>query len=72
MRVVTLGQKGHVVELVGTTEANVQLGIMKMKVQLSNLEKTGSAPQPKQPQKVATTVNEHGMIMSEWNWICAA
>ena len=51
-----MGQKGHVVELVGTTEANVQLGIMKMKVQLSNLEKTGNAPQSKQPQKTATTL----------------
>ncbi|CAH1212110.1 Endonuclease MutS2 [Paenibacillus allorhizoplanae] len=56
VRVISLGQKGHVVELVGTTEANVQLGIMKMKVQLSNLEKTGNAPQSKQPQKVATTL----------------
>jgi DNA mismatch repair protein MutS2 len=56
VRVISLGQKGHVVELVGTNEANVQLGIMKMKVQLSNLEKTGNAPQSNQPQKVATTL----------------
>ena len=36
--VYSLNQKGHVVELVGTTEALVQLGIMKMKVRLDDLE----------------------------------
>jgi DNA mismatch repair protein MutS2 len=40
------GQKGHVVELTGQSEAVVQLGILKMKVQLSELEpvrKSGAA-----------------------------
>lgn len=56
VRVVTLGQKGHVVEIVSATEATVQLGIMKMKVALSNLEKTGSPAQKKPAHQVATTI----------------
>jgi DNA mismatch repair protein MutS2 len=56
VRVVTLGQKGHVVEVVSATEATVQLGIMKMKVELSNLEKIGSTAQKKPAHQVATTV----------------
>ncbi|UJF36260.1 endonuclease MutS2 [Paenibacillus hexagrammi] len=57
VRVVSLGQKGHVVEIPNSTEAFVQLGIMKMKVNLSDLEKIGSAPAAKKPaQKTATTV----------------
>ncbi|MCD9024210.1 endonuclease MutS2 [Cohnella silvisoli] len=43
------GQKGHVVELSGSSEAVVQLGIMKMKVALSDLEpirKSGTANKP--------------------------
>ncbi|WP_261302353.1 endonuclease MutS2 [Paenibacillus andongensis] len=56
VRVVTLGQKGHVVEIVSATEATVQLGIMKMKVELSNLEKVGSTTQKKPAHQVATTV----------------
>lgn len=55
VRVVNLGQKGHVVEIASSTEAVVQLGIMKMKVSLSDLEKLGSAPQ-KKTQQTATTV----------------
>nr|WP_255570469.1 endonuclease MutS2 [Cohnella sp. CFH 77786] len=35
------GQKGHVAELTGSGEAVVQLGIMKMKVALSDLEPVG-------------------------------
>lgn len=56
VRVVSLGQKGHVVEIVSSTEATVQLGIMKMKVELSNLEKIGSPVQKKSVHQVATTV----------------
>lgn len=56
VRVVTLGQKGHVVEIVSATEATVQLGIMKMKVELSNLEKIGGTAQKKPAHQVATTV----------------
>jgi DNA mismatch repair protein MutS2 len=56
VRVVHLGQKGHIVELVGDTEALVQLGIMKVKVNRSDLEPIGSAPQKKQVQQTAASV----------------
>ncbi|MHA7747046.1 MULTISPECIES: endonuclease MutS2 [Paenibacillus] len=56
VRVVSLGQKGHVVEIVSPTEATVQLGIMKMKVEIANLEKIGSTAQKKPVHQVATTV----------------
>lgn len=46
VRVISLGQKGHIVELAGDTEAVVQLGIMKMKVKRDDLEKL-SSPEPK-------------------------
>ncbi|WP_391573406.1 endonuclease MutS2 [Cohnella sp.] len=49
------GQKGHVVELVGSGEAVVQLGILKMKVSLSDLEPMRSASSAKTPAQ-ATTV----------------
>ncbi|RAR44887.1 endonuclease MutS2 [Paenibacillus sp. MDMC362] len=38
VRVLSLNQKGHVVEMAGSKEAVVQLGIMKMKVSLDDLE----------------------------------
>ncbi|KOP66871.1 recombination and DNA strand exchange inhibitor protein [Bacillus sp. FJAT-18019] len=38
VRVYSLNQKGHVVEMAGSKEALVQLGIMKMKVSLDDLE----------------------------------
>ncbi|WP_123041683.1 endonuclease MutS2 [Cohnella candidum] len=47
------GQKGHVVELTGNAEAVVQLGIMKMKVALADLEPMGKKPQAKTPAKSA-------------------
>ncbi|WP_246239087.1 endonuclease MutS2 [Paenibacillus anseongensis] len=56
VRVVSLGQKGHVVEIVSPTEATVQLGIMKLKVEIANLEKIGSTAQKKPAHQVATTV----------------
>ncbi|MFC0211459.1 endonuclease MutS2 [Paenibacillus chartarius] len=57
VRVVHLGQKGHIVELVGDEEAIVQMGIMKMKVRRDQLEKIGGTQKPaKQPQRTATTV----------------
>ncbi|GFZ82324.1 endonuclease MutS2 [Paenibacillus marchantiophytorum] len=56
VRVVTLGQKGHVVEIVSPTEATVQLGIMKMKVALSNLEKVGGQAHKQPVQQAATTL----------------
>ncbi|MFC4601657.1 endonuclease MutS2 [Cohnella hongkongensis] len=49
------GQKGHVVELSGSGEAVVQLGILKMKVALADLEPV-RAPAAGKPQAQATTV----------------
>ncbi|WEK56278.1 MAG: endonuclease MutS2 [Candidatus Cohnella colombiensis] len=49
------GQKGHVVELVGKTEAVVQLGIMKMKVAISDLDPMRKQTSHK-PQAQATIV----------------
>ncbi|HEY4391280.1 MAG TPA: endonuclease MutS2 [Paenibacillus sp.] len=56
VRVHSLNQKGHVVELSGDKEALVQLGIMKMKVALEDLELIGSAPVTKPIQRVAANV----------------
>ncbi|WP_282937119.1 endonuclease MutS2 [Paenibacillus sp. RC67] len=55
--VTNLRQKGHIVEVVNDTEAMVQLGIMKMKVHLSDLElvKAASAA-AKKPQQAAASL----------------
>ncbi|MFK7695615.1 endonuclease MutS2 [Paenibacillus sp. HJGM_3] len=55
VKVVHLNQKGHVVELVNDKEAMVQIGIMKMKVRLDQLELIKAAP-AKPVQQTATTV----------------
>jgi len=49
------GQKGHVVELTGSGEAVVQLGILKMKVPVSDLEPMRKSS-PGKPQAQSTTV----------------
>lgn len=56
--VYSLNQKGHVVEMSGSKEAVVQLGIMKMKVRLDDLEllSSGTKSQEAQPLRHATTV----------------
>lgn len=54
--VYSLNQKGHVVEMAGAKEALVQLGIMKMKVSLEDLELVSAAPAKKQVQKTATVL----------------
>ncbi|MEC0238640.1 endonuclease MutS2 [Paenibacillus dokdonensis] len=55
--VYSLNQKGNVVELAGSKEAVVQLGIMKMKVRLDDLELVQSHEAiAKQGQKQATIV----------------
>lgn len=55
--VTSLNQKGHVVELIGSNEATVQLGIMKMKVQKADLQLVAPAAQPKaHAQKVAAGI----------------
>ncbi|MDF2960102.1 MAG: recombination and strand exchange inhibitor protein [Paenibacillus sp.] len=54
--VTNLRQKGHIVDIVNEHEATVQLGIMKMKVQLADLELIKAAPAAKKPQQVAASV----------------
>lgn len=56
--VYSLNQKGHVVELAGSKEALVQLGIMKMKVSLEDLELVSPPASAKktQSQRHVTTI----------------
>lgn len=56
--VYSLNQKGHVVELAGSKEALVQLGIMKMKVSLDDLElvSTPVSNKKSQGQRHVTTL----------------
>lgn len=57
VKVANVNQKGLVVELSGAKEAVVQFGIMKMKVNLSDLEFLASAPDAPPPAlRRATTV----------------
>ncbi|WP_434752119.1 endonuclease MutS2 [Paenibacillus amylolyticus] len=53
--VYSLNQKGHVVEMAGSKDAVVQLGIMKMKVSLDDLELQQAAPAAKQPKQKPVT-----------------
>ncbi|CAI6018739.1 Endonuclease MutS2 [Paenibacillus sp. JJ-100] len=53
--VYSLNQKGHVVEMAGSKDAVVQLGIMKMKVSLDDLELQQPAPAIKQPKQKPVT-----------------
>jgi DNA mismatch repair protein MutS2 len=55
--VVNLRQKGHIVDIINDQEATVQLGIMKMKVNLAELElvKPASAA-AKKPQQAAASL----------------
>jgi DNA mismatch repair protein MutS2 len=56
------GQKGHVVELTNNSEAVVQLGILKMKVQLADLEPiriTGTNKTPAQATIVKRTRDDN-------------
>ncbi|OXM86694.1 endonuclease MutS2 [Paenibacillus rigui] len=55
--VTSLRQKGHIVDIINDTEATVQLGIMKMKVQLADLELVKAASTAvKKPQQTAASV----------------
>ncbi|MDQ1910225.1 endonuclease MutS2 [Paenibacillus sp. GD4] len=55
VRVVNLGQKGHVVEVVNDHEVMVQMGIMKMKVNKADVELIKAAPAEKKKQPVQAT-----------------
>jgi len=50
------GQRGHVVELSGSSEAFVQLGIMKMKVQLADLEPVRQSASAKPKAQAPATI----------------
>jgi len=54
--VYSLNQKGHVVELSGNKEAIVQLGIMKMKVSLDDMELIAAPPASKLVQRTTANV----------------
>lgn len=57
VKVVSLNQKGHVVDLVSDTEVTVQLGIMKMKVAKADLELiTPAAKQKQAPPKSSSSL----------------
>ncbi|WP_150275186.1 endonuclease MutS2 [Paenibacillus tepidiphilus] len=56
VRLPSVNQKGYIVELSGTKEAVVQFGIMKMKVNIADLEFMASAPDNPPPAKRATTL----------------
>lgn len=56
VKVVSLGQKGHVAEAAEGGEYTVQLGILKIKVNKADLELIKSAPAAKPVQQVAASV----------------
>uniref|UniRef100_UPI003704B12A endonuclease MutS2 n=1 Tax=Paenibacillus cremeus TaxID=2163881 RepID=UPI003704B12A len=53
--VTNLGQKGHVVDIVNEQEVTVQLGILKMKVNRTDLELVKQASAQKKPPQQSTT-----------------
>ena len=54
MKVLSYGQKGEVLELVGNEEAVVQMGIIKMKLPIEDLEKR---KRKRKPTKMVTRQN---------------
>ena len=54
MKVLSYGQKGEVLELVGNEEAVVQMGIIKMKLPIEDLEKR---KEKRKPTKMVTRQN---------------
>lgn len=60
VRVLSLGQKGHIVEWAGQDAAVVQLGILKMKVERTDMERLAPAKKTVQAgPKVKRTRDEH-------------
>ncbi|KAB2213139.1 endonuclease MutS2 [Staphylococcus epidermidis] len=57
VKVLSYGQKGEVLELVGNEEAVVQMGIIKMKLPIEDLEKTKKKKE--KPTKMVTRQNRH-------------
>lgn len=54
----SFGQKGHIVEKISEKEYQVQIGIMKMKVDRGQLEKTEKDVQKPQPKSTVKTKSE--------------
>ncbi|MCU5745703.1 endonuclease MutS2 [Staphylococcus sp. SQ8-PEA] len=61
VKVLTYGQKGSVIELVDSEEAVVQMGIIKMKLPLKDLEKTKK--EKPQPQRMVKRHNRQNVKM---------
>ncbi|HEC2227723.1 TPA: endonuclease MutS2 [Staphylococcus delphini] len=61
VKVLSYGQKGEVLEVLSDEEAVVQMGIIKMKLPLSELEKKEKAKE--QPKKVVTRTNRSTVKM---------
>ncbi|EGQ4436172.1 endonuclease MutS2 [Staphylococcus pseudintermedius] len=61
VKVLSYGQKGEVLEVLSDEEAVVQMGIIKMKLPLSDLEKKEKAKE--QPKKVVTRTNRSTVKM---------
>lgn len=61
VKVLSYGQKGEVLEVLSDDEAVVQMGIIKMKLPLSDLEKKEKAKE--QPKKVVTRTNRSTVKM---------
>lgn len=61
VKVLSYGQKGEVLEVLSDKEAVVQMGIIKMKLPLSDLEKKEKAKE--QPKKVVTRTNRSTVKM---------
>ena len=55
VKVISFGQKGHAIEKVSNTEWQVQIGIMKMKVNETDIQLIG-APKPEKMAKQLSTV----------------
>lgn len=61
VKVLSYGQKGEVLEVLSDEEAVIQMGIIKMKLPLSDLEKKEKAKE--QPKKVVTRTNRSTVKM---------
>ncbi|MBU7228088.1 endonuclease MutS2 [Staphylococcus pseudintermedius] len=61
VKVLSYGQKGEVLEVLSDEEAVVQMGIIKMKLPLNDLEKKEKAKE--QPKKVVTRMNRSAVKM---------
>lgn len=61
VKVLSYGQKGEVIDLVNDEEAIIQMGILKMKIEIKDLEKLDKKKQ--QPKKIVTRTNRSSIKM---------